>query len=71
MIMPVKYTVTDVNERRRFTAAGQETLAYDIHITTERGATGSIRIPAADYEKEKVKKLLDELAEKLEFPFGL
>ena len=69
--MPVNYTVTDVAERRRFTAGGNEQLFYDIHIITERGATGSIRIPAADYEKEKVKKLLDELAEKLELPFGL
>lgn len=68
--MAVKYTVTDVNQRRRFTRAGKEDLFYDIHIVTERGSTGSIRIPAADYEKEKVKKLLDELAEKLEFPFG-
>lgn len=69
--MPVKYTVTDVNERRRFTGAGGETLAFDIHIQTERGATGSIRIPVADYEKEKVKELLDALAERLEMPFGL
>lgn len=67
--MPVKYTVTDVSERRRFTAAGKETLSYDIHILTERGATGSVRIAAADYEKEKVKGFLDELAEKLEMPF--
>lgn len=67
--MPVKYTVTDVGERRRFTAAGKETLSYDIHIMTERGATGSVRIPVADYEKEKVKALLDELAAKLEMPF--
>jgi len=68
--MPVKYTVTDVNERRRFTAAGGETLEYDIHITTKRGATGSIRIPVSAYEKEEVKKLLDALAERLDLPFG-
>jgi len=69
--MAVKYTVTDVNERRRFTAAGGETLAFDIHIQTERGATGSVRIPVAEYEKEKVKAILDNLAEKLDMPFGL
>ena len=69
--MTVKYTVTDVNERRRFTAAGGETLEYDIHITTERGATGSIRIPVSAYEKEAVKKLLDGLADQLDMPFGL
>lgn len=69
--MAVKYTVTDVSERRRFTPAGKETLAYDIHILTERGSTGSVRINAADYKKEEVKKLLDGLAEKLEMPFGV
>lgn len=71
MIMAVKYTVTDVSERRRFTTGGKETLAYDIHIMTERGSTGSIRVDAADYEKEAVKKFLDDLAEKLEMPFGV
>jgi len=71
MIMSVKYTVTDVNQRRRFTRAGKEALFYDIHITTERGTTGSIRIPVVDYEKEKVKVLLQELADSLEMPFEL
>lgn len=69
--MPVKYTVTDVNQRRRFTRAGKDVLSYDIHIMTERGSTGSIRIPVPDYEKEEVKKILDALAEKLEMPFDL
>lgn len=69
--MPVKYTVTDVNERRRFTKAGGETLSFDVHIQTERGSTGSIRIPSAKYEKDEVKTLLDALAEKLDMPFDL
>jgi len=69
--MPVKYTVTDVNERRRFTAAGGETLSFDVHIQTERGSTGSVRIPVAEYEKDKVKAVLDVLAEKLDMPFDL
>ena len=68
--MAVKYTVTDVNQRRRFTRAGKEVLTYDIHILTERGSTGSIRIPASDYEKEKVKTILQKLADILEMPFG-
>lgn len=69
--MVVKYTVTDVNERRRFTSAGGEALSFDIHIQTERGSTGSVRIPASEYEKEKVKTILDALAERLEMPFEL
>jgi len=69
--MPNTYTVTDVNERRRFTAGGGQQVLYDVHILTGRGATGSIRIPAADYEKDRVKKLLDALAEKLDLAFTL
>jgi len=70
-MMPVKYTVTDVNERRRFTNAGGEQLSFDIHIQTERGSTGSVRIPAAEYEKDAVKAILDALAAKLDMPFEL
>ena len=69
--MADKYQVTDVNERRRFTRAGKETLEFTIHIETVKGATGSIRVPVADYETEKVKELLSELQEKLDMPFEL
>jgi len=71
MIVAGKYTVTDVAERRRFTAGGNEQLFYDIHIVTERGATGSVRIPAAEYEKEAIKKVLNALQVKLDQPFAL
>lgn len=69
--MPEKYRVTDVNERRRFTRAGRETLHYSVHIETTKGATGSVRIPASEYETEKVKALLDALQVKLDFAYEL
>lgn len=69
--MPKGYTVTDVNERQRFTAGGGQQTLFDIHILTDRGATGSVRVPAADYEKEKVKAILDALAAKLDLAFTL
>lgn len=69
--MADKYEVTDVNERRRFTPAGREQTLYHITIRTERGSTGSIRIPVAEYDKEKVEKALNELADMLDMPFGL
>ena len=69
--MSDKYVVTDVNERRRFSPAGKDMLYFDVHIRTERGSTGSIRIPSADYEAEKVKQLLSDLAGLLDMPFDL
>ena len=65
------YKVTDVNERKRFTAGGREQTFYDVTILTDRGATGTVRIPAAEYEKEKVKEVLADLAAKLDMPFEL
>lgn len=69
--MSDKYTVTDVNQRKRFTPGGKQVTYYDIYILTERGATGSLRVVAADYDIEKVRPLLDGLAEKLDMPFEL
>lgn len=69
--MAKDYKVTDVNERKRFTAGGREQTFYDVTILTDRGATGTIRIPAAEYKKEEVEKLLDQLAGKLDMPFEL
>lgn len=69
--MADKYVVTDVNERRRFSPAGKEMLYFDVHIRTQRGSTGSIRIPSVDYAAEKVKQLLDDLATSLDMPFAL
>lgn len=69
--MADKYEVTDVNERRRFTPAGKEQTFVHITIRTVRGSTGSVRIPKAEYNKEKVKAKLDELVAMLDMPFGI
>lgn len=66
-----KYAVTDVNQRKRFTPGGKQVIVYDIYILTARGATGSLRVAAADYEAEKVRTLLEELARELDMPFEL
>lgn len=69
--MSEKYTVTDVDERRRFSTGGKQITFYDIQIRTARGSTGSVQIDQADYEKEKVRSILDALYERLEMPFAL
>lgn len=63
------YTVTDVNQRERFTPGGSKVSYFDIHITTARGASGMVRINAVDYVREKVKPLLDEKAAELDMAF--
>lgn len=66
-----KYTVEDVGQRQRFTQQGRKVSFFDISITTDLGATGTLRIASKDYDKTKVKELLDEFAEKLNLPFDL
>lgn len=69
--MDGKYTVTAVDKRERFGAAGKRLTYFDIHILTDRGSTGSLQVDAVDYETEKVRELLDALYQKLEMPFTL
>jgi len=69
--MPTGYTVTDVAERTRFTPQGREMTYVDIAITTDRGATGSIRVPRSEYVPEKVKAALAKLAAELDMPYEL
>lgn len=69
--MPVEYKVLDVNQRQRYTPGGTKVAFYDISVQTARGSTGTLRIDTADYNPAKVKQLLDEFAETLDFPFTM
>jgi len=69
--MAMGYRVTDVNMRTRYTAGGRERTYYDIRIETDRGATGYVRIEAADYNPERVQEILEDLYQRLEQPFEL
>ena len=50
--MAKTYTVTDVRERRRYTAGGQEMREIEVYILTAHGGTGSVSIPASQYQAE-------------------
>lgn len=63
------YEVTDVFQRDRFTTGGKKVTYYDVGIVTERGASGTLRIKAVDYEPQTIKQKLDEFAKKLDTPF--
>lgn len=69
--MSDKYDVLSVDKRQRFGPAGKRATIFIVHIRTARGSTGSVEIPEADFETEKVRTALDELYEKLELPFEL
>ncbi len=66
-----EYTVEDVAQRQRFTQQGRKVSFYDVSITTDLGASGTLRIAAKDYDKTKVKQFLDQFASELDMPFGL
>jgi len=65
------YTVEDVAQRQRFTQQGRKVSFYDVSITTDLGASGTLRIASKDYDKTTVKQLLDEFASELDMPFEL
>lgn len=69
--MAKTYTVTDVRERRRYTAGGQETREIEVYILTTHGGTGSVAIPASQYQAETLGKILEAKAAELELAFGL
>jgi len=65
------YTVTDVKQRTRFTAGGGRVSYYDITVTTEQGATGTLRIVSKDYSPETVTERLSDFVKDLNMPFEL
>jgi len=69
--MAATYKVTDVVQRERFTAGGKRVSYYDVTIETPRGSTGTKRIAASEYSKDKLKGLLDEFAAMLDLPYTL
>lgn len=69
--MAEKYEVTDVKQITRYTTGGSEIQCYDIHIRTNLGATGYLRLKEVEYTSEKVAKKLEEFADKLNLAFNL
>jgi len=69
--MAAKYTVTDVQQRQRFTPGGQKVSYYDVYITTAHGASGTLRVDAKDYDKKTLPGLLDGLADTLDMAFTI
>ena len=63
------YKVTDVIQQDRYSPAGRLVTFYRVSIETDLGARGSIRIPAAEYSKETLGKVLEDLRDTLNLPY--
>ena len=69
--MAAGYEVTDVHQRERFTPGGARVSYYDVTIVTTKGATGTLRLKADDYNKAELPQKLKEYVEKLNLAFTL
>lgn len=51
--------------------AGNRQVSYRVWITTDKGASGSVDVPADKWDKDALRVLLDEKAEQLDLAFSL
>lgn len=63
------YKVTDVTEITRLTRAGREERVYRVYLVTSRGASGSVDIPAASWNEDEVRAILEAKADELDLAF--
>lgn len=65
------YTVTDTRETKAMTQAGSTRVMYRVWIVTDRGATGSVDVPADKWNVGTLRAILDGKAEELDLAFSL
>ncbi len=65
------YTVTDSRQLSSMTQAGGERKFYRVWITTARGATGSVDVPVAQWNKDTLSEILTAKAAELDLAFSL
>lgn len=65
------YEVTDTREVSAMSPAGNRKVSYRVWITTDKGASGSVDVPADEWEAGALRAILDEKAEQLDLAFHL
>jgi hypothetical protein len=60
------YTVNDITERTTISRTGEVQKVYRVSATSESGTVFTVEIPEADFNKEKVDKILTEKAALME-----
>lgn len=63
------FKVTDTREVKSMTQAGSSHVVYRVWLVTDKGATGSIDVPADKWEAGQLRAILDEKAESLDLAF--
>jgi len=66
-----KYVVSDTREVSTLTPTGTERKFYRVWITTVNGVTGSVDVPVADWDAEKLPGILQAKAADLDLAFSL
>jgi len=65
------YKITDTRELKTITPGGTEQSVYRVWLATEVGATGTIDVPKAKWNKEDLADLLTAKAADLDLAFSL
>lgn len=64
-----KYKVSDTREVSTLTQTGTERKFYRVWIITEFGATGSVDVAPADWNKERLAEILEAKADELDLAY--
>jgi len=67
----MSYKVTDTREVTTMTQAGTQVRVYRVWLVTERGATGTLDVPASKWNVDDLPGLLDAKAAELDLAFDL
>jgi len=60
------FKVNSITKRVKLTATGEFLDVYEVSFTTKLGIIGSVEIPAAQFDKERVKEMITAEATELE-----
>jgi hypothetical protein len=65
------YTITDTRKIEKLTLGGNTQTWFVVGITTDHGSTGSIEVKSEDWKSDKLKGILQALADDLDLAYTL
>ena len=65
------YQITDTRELKTITPGGSEQSLYRVWLVTDTGATGTVDVPKAKWNKKDLPGILTEKAADLDLAFEL
>ena len=67
----MSYKVSDTREISTMTPGGTRRVLYRVWLVTERGASGTVDVPAADWEAGRLREVLNAKAQELDLAFEI